>query len=198
MVALRHFGVSLPERYDRPRIDVDRRVLECGDLDAHKVLSAQRVRAGEDLDSDHVPSNAALRKRTQYLVFGAPLTAAQEKKMRKAAAYRRVEQAVKDSGLAIAVPSSAHRSLSRTYGGRNSVSRQLADARDLHAAAQRDLDAVRAGIGRYDAGCVARYAAAANRIALLNNDEYDRALLRVVSELSVAEREQIRSVYESL
>jgi len=181
-----------------PRLDGDPHELECGDLASHAKLSPQRQGDGARLDSDHVPSNAALRKRAQVLLFGAPLTGTQERTMRRSAAYRRFEDAIRDAGLAIAIPSEAHRDLSKTYGGRNHLSQQFADSRDLQAAARRDVAAIQAGLAGYDRACVPAYSRAADRVTRVTNDDYDRLIQRALGSLSASERREMTNAHDAL
>lgn len=76
-------------------------------------------------DRDHIPSSKALEKRARALNNDQALDAAQKSR-------------VKRSGLAIVVPKSIHK-LGRTYGGKNTAAQSDLDARDLAAAARKDI-----------------------------------------------------------
>lgn len=181
-----------------PRDDDDPLELECGDLATYGELSAQQPASGTSLDRDHVPSNGALRKRAEMLVFGEPLTSSEERTMRQSAAFRKFERLVQNAGLTIAIPPEAHRALSQTYGGRNTNQRQTDDARDLAAAARRNMDAIRAGLGNYSADCVAAYEAAAGRVAAMTNDDYDRLISDSLSGLTSEELEELQDAFDAL
>jgi hypothetical protein len=87
-----------------------------------------RSAPGDGLDLDHIPSNASNIARAEA-ELGRPLTAEER-------------EAVRLKGTAVAVPEGSHRSVSPTYGGRNSPEQIQADALNPHGAAVRDTKAM--------------------------------------------------------
>jgi mutator family transposase len=95
-----------------------------------------RSLVGDMLDLDHQPSNASNIARAEA-ELGRPLTAAER-------------AAVRDQGTAVTVPQDWHRSLSPTYGGRNTAAQIQADALNPQAAALRDSQAMINGASAAD------------------------------------------------
>jgi len=83
---------------------------------------------GDGLTIDHIPSNASNIARAEA-ALGRPLTNAEK-------------AAVRDQGMAVAVPDNLHKSASPTYGGRNTPAQIKADAANPQAAAARDSQAM--------------------------------------------------------
>ena len=136
--------------------------MKCGDFDTYGNL--QKKNGQNKFDRDHVPSCGAMLKRAEELNLG-PLDAAQKSKVKKAA-------------LAIAMPKSAHKSLSETYGGNNTTTRIAKDAKDLPAAAKSNIGKIRKGLNQHaDAACQAKYKAASDKILKMTKKDYDNLIL---------------------
>lgn len=97
------------------------------DVDSYQGLN-RRARPGDQLQHDHIPSAAALKKAEEKRL-GRKLTKAEA---------RRIEQ----EGTTVAVRDADH-AKSRTYKGRNTPGQIAEDARDLRAAQERDLARMR-------------------------------------------------------
>jgi filamentous hemagglutinin len=101
-------------------------------VSAHQVgtygeLSGMSLK-GDNLDIDHIPSNASNIARAEA-ELGRPLTVAEN-------------VLVRNGGTAVVVPSDLHQSASPTYGGRNTAAQIQADAANPQAAAIRDTQAM--------------------------------------------------------
>ena len=97
------------------------------DVDSYKVLKARSV-VGDNLDLDHIPSFAALKKEKENKL-GRKLSPIEEKTLR-------------DEATAIAVPKDTHVN-SRTYGGKNTKSQIVNDASNLCYAQECDINHMR-------------------------------------------------------
>ncbi|WP_418648819.1 hypothetical protein ACNQFN_11140 [Thauera butanivorans] len=138
--------------------------LKCGQHGSYGDLKKQ---SGDGkFDRDHIPSKAALLERAKQLNDGEKLTPAQTK-------------AITDWGDAISIPREAHQKYSPTFGGRNNPA---ADAKDLAAAAKRDVEKMLDHIGEYDAdgGCKKAYKQASKKITNMTNADYARELEKLL------------------
>jgi len=167
-------------------------VLDCGEVGAYGELPSSSTQ-----QRDHVPSGGALRKRTEMLLFDAPLTSQQEQALKAASpAFRRLLNRVESEGLTIAIPNDIHRTNSETYGGRNTYTRQVRDANDLAAAARSNISAIQAALAGTD--CAEAYNAAAEQILGMTQADYDRRLQNAIDSLTPEEREQIAAAYDDI
>lgn len=87
-------------------------------------------------EADHMPSAAAVRK---YLETNAPEMLSDD-----------IDKAVLDVA-AIVVPKEIHQKLSQTYGGRNQPAQISLDSRNLRAALDRNLDAIKPELKKHGA-----------------------------------------------
>jgi hypothetical protein len=166
--------------------------LQCGEAATYGNLPSSST-----MQRDHVPSGAALKKRTEMLLWGGPLTSQQEQALAdESAAFRKLLRAVENTGLTLAIPNDVHRQYSRTYGGRNQYPQQVGDANDLAAAARADIAAVQAGLSAASPGCLAAYNASAAPILNMTQADYDQRLNAAIQSLSPEERAQIEDAYE--
>lgn len=167
-------------------------VLDCGEAGAYNELPSSSTQ-----QRDHVPSAGALRKRTEMLLLGVPLTSAEERALRRASpAFRRLLNRVENEGLTIAIPNDVHRNNSETYGGRNTYNRQVRDANDLAAAARSNIAAVQAALAGTD--CAGAYAASAQEILNMTQADYDRRLNDAINDLTPEERAEIRRLFDAM
>ncbi len=167
-------------------------VLDCGEVGAYGELPSSSTQ-----QRDHVPSGGALRKRTEMLLLGVPLTGAEERELRSASpAFRRLLNRVESEGLTIAIPNDVHRRNSETYGGRNTFDRQVRDANDLAAAARSNIAAVQSALSGTD--CAGAYAAAAEEVLGMTQADYDRRLQNAIDSLTPEERAEIRREFDAL
>ena len=97
------------------------------DVDSYKVLKARSV-VGDNLDLDHIPSFAALKKEKENKL-GRKLSPIEEKTLR-------------DEATAIVVPKDTHVN-SRTYRGKNTKSQIVNDASNLCYAQECDINHMR-------------------------------------------------------
>lgn len=97
------------------------------DVGSYKELKAREV-VGDNLEHDHIPSFAALRKAKEN-ELGRPLTDAEAKNL-----YQ--------NATAVEVPKDVHKA-GPTYGGKNTAAQVEQDALDLCGAVCRDTDALR-------------------------------------------------------
>jgi hypothetical protein len=168
--------------------------LQCGEGGAYSDLPRSSTH-----QRDHVPSGAALKKRMETLIFGGPLTSAQEQAMEDdSAAFRKLIRAVENSGLTLAIPNDVHRQHSRTYGGRNQYPQQVADSNDLAAAARADIARVQAGLAALSPDCLAEYNASAAQILNMTQADYDARLNAAFQTLSPAERAEVADAYRRI
>lgn len=133
--------------------------LKCGQSGTYKEL--KKSTGDNKYDRDHIPSKAALKKHAEKLK-GKKLSDAEK-------------TAIDDAGWTIAIPKQAHKEVSPTYGKRNE-SLIKGDADDLAKAAQRDIEAMRDKIDKYDKGCAKKYKAETEKILKKTNADYDRML----------------------
>jgi hypothetical protein len=166
--------------------------LDCGEVGAYGELPSSSTQ-----QRDHVPSGGALRKRTEMLLLGVPLTGAEERALRSASpAFRRLLNRVESEGITIAIPNDVHRRNSETYGGRNTFDRQVRDANDLAAAARSNIAAVQSALSGSD--CAGAYAAAAEEVLGMTQADYDRRLQNAIDALTPEERAEIRREFDAL
>jgi hypothetical protein len=125
--------------------------LKCGEYGQYGALK-KKTGAGK-LDRDHIPSKAALKERAVELAKSRYLDV-KDSQLR----------AIENLADAIAIPKAAHRGNSPTFGSRNTDSRIRGDAGNLGKAANRDLDAMIANIGKYNKRCAKAYRKAAEQL----------------------------------
>jgi Flp pilus assembly pilin Flp len=167
-------------------------VLDCGEAGAYGDLPSSSTQ-----QRDHVPSAGALRKRTETLLFGAPLTSQQEQALKDASpAFRALLRRVENEGLTIAIPNDVHRQNSETYGGRNTYNRQVRDSNDLAAAARSNIAAIQAALAGTD--CASAYAAAAQDILNMTQADYDARLNNAINGLTPEQRAEIAAAYDDI
>jgi len=140
--------------------------LECGE---HGTYGEQKERTGNgEYHRDHIPSKAALKERATQLNGGIKLSPDQA-------------AAIDNQAMSVVIPAAAHREVSPTYGGRNSVSAIQDDADDLAGAAKRDTKEMSSEIDNYaDPECAKAYKAAARKINKMTNDDYDDFLQNIL------------------
>jgi hypothetical protein len=140
--------------------------LECGELGPY---GDQKQRTGNgEYHRDHIPSKAALKERARQLNDGIALSPAQA-------------SAIEDQALSVVIPAAAHREVSPTYGGRNTVDAIAEDAEDLQEAAKRDTKEMLAEIDNYaDPECGKAYQSAARKINRRTNADYDKFLQNIL------------------
>ncbi|MDG2959188.1 VENN motif pre-toxin domain-containing protein [Bisgaard Taxon 10/6] len=100
------------------------------DVDSYKNLRTRSV-VGDNIDLDHIPSFAALKK-SKESELGRKLSPIEEKSLR-------------DEATAVAVPKDVHMQ-SRTYAGRNSKDQIVHDANNLCRAQECDLNKMRTSL----------------------------------------------------
>jgi hypothetical protein len=167
-------------------------VLDCGEVGAYGDLPSSSTQ-----QRDHVPSGGALKKRTEMLLLGVPLTGAEERALRSASpAFRRLLNRVENEGITIAIPNDVHRRNSETYGGRNTFDRQVRDANDLAAAARSNIAAVQAALA--GTPCAGAYSTAAQQVLNMTQADYDRRLQSAIDDLTPEERAEIRRAFDEL
>jgi hypothetical protein len=140
--------------------------LECGEFGTY---GEQLKRTGDGkYHRDHIPSKAALKERARQLNRGRKLSPAQA-------------TAIDNAALSVAIPASAHREVSPTYGGRNSDTQIRSDADDLAGAAKRDTKEMKKEIKNHaDKECAEYYNGAADEINKMTNDDYDKFLKNIL------------------
>jgi hypothetical protein len=165
--------------------------VECGDSGPYST-----VPSSSDLERDHVPSGGALRKRTETLLLGAPLTSQQERALSEASpAFRRLLARVNREGLTVAIPNDIH-AQTETFRGRNTHARQVADAADLAAAARSNIAVVQAALVGHE--CAAAYAAAVQDILNMTQADYDARLNNAINGLTPEERAEIEEAWDEI
>jgi hypothetical protein len=173
--------------------------LKCGEGGAYGSLPSSSTH-----QRDHVPSGGALKKRAQMLLFkGTSLTGSEQTALQKASpAFRRLMNAVENQGLTIAIPNKVHTDSSLTFGGRNQLPVQRADAQDLQGAAQRDIAALQAALAnsprQSDRDCLAAYTASAQQILNMTQADYDARLNALINALTPEERKEIEDALEDI
>jgi hypothetical protein len=134
--------------------------MECGESGTYGDL---KKKTGKGLfDRDHVPSKGALKEfARKELNLGQELCKDQKR-------------AIDAVGEAIAIPKWLHQKFSRTYGGLNSESTIGTDAADLQAAAKRDVENVKKGLGDQNMSpeCKKKYEAWADKVGETTNEQY--------------------------
>jgi hypothetical protein len=113
-------------------------------------------------------------------------------------AFKKLMEAVEDTGLTIAIPTEVHEQHSRTFGGRNRWPKQVADSQDLAAAARADVASVQAGLAAMAPECLAAYNASAEQILNQTQADYDARLTAARESLSPEEREEMQDAYERI
>jgi pyocin large subunit-like protein/uncharacterized Zn-binding protein involved in type VI secretion len=113
----------------------------------------RRSRQGK-YEADHMPSAAAVREHLR--------------RIDPYASTRQLEDMAKDVA-AIVVPKEVHQKLSETYGGRNTPAQIDLDSRDLRAAVDRNLDAIKPALKEHGASD-AQIEAARAKMHKLNSD----------------------------
>ncbi|PSS57376.1 S-type pyocin domain-containing protein [Pseudomonas sp. BBP2017] len=94
----------------------------------------RRRSINDRMDVDHIVSRKALEARLKVMYAG--ITPAQLK-------------VILESAPSIVIPEEVHRKYSETYGGRNTISKQLSDASDLRAAVDNNMNALKPGLLDY-------------------------------------------------
>ncbi len=134
--------------------------LGCGEAGSYGDL--QKKTGKGKYDRDHIPSKAALLKRAEMT---RSLTSAE-----KSAIIRAAES--------IAIPKSAHQSVSPTYGGRNSPELVKWDAEHPVEAAHDDTEKMMKDLDKHgaDEECKKAYRKAAQKIRNMSADDYDKLI----------------------
>ena len=83
----------------------------------------------DGLDIDHIPSLAAIRRAVEKQ-YGFELT-------------KEMENELKKTGAAVAIPREVHQKCSETYGGRNQREKQELDASNIEVAVNNNFDAIK-------------------------------------------------------
>jgi hypothetical protein len=105
---------------------------DIGETGEYKDLERRSIR--DDMDVDHIPSQAALKAWYSREYPRLPV-------YEVSAIIRRAP--------AVVIPTQVHRKYSETYGGRNTVDRQKRDAEDLSVAIRNNVNALRPGLLEY-------------------------------------------------
>jgi hypothetical protein len=144
-----------------------RKKLKCGEYGRYGPL--KKKTGGGKFDRDHIPSKAALKKRAEELV-GRELSPSEAKRIDAASE-------------AIAIPREAHINVSPTHG--QSAAQATQDAKNLAGSARHAIEAMLEKIDEYDpsGGCKKNYKRAAGRILRMSNDDYDKFLINVITNL---------------
>jgi hypothetical protein len=136
--------------------------VKTSEVGTYKQLT-KRGRVNDKLTPDHIPSRAALVKK--YLdnlrKRGVSLKSAGARARVRAEARR-----IRDEGISVVTKHSVHKGASRTYGGRNVKAQIALDAKDLGAAARKDIDAILNALhkrGELDLTAVGAYMKAYNQ-----------------------------------
>jgi hypothetical protein len=149
--------VPAPASTQQTNVQVQARRGKCGDSGPYDKLDT----AGDgSLARDHIPAKQSLLERAEQLNGGQALNPAQK-------------AAIINNGFAINTPTTAHRAVSETYGGRVDPE---GDAADLQKAANSNADRMEQDIDKYDPGCKDAYKKAADRIRGVTNAQYDEWL----------------------
>ncbi|HUB15129.1 MAG TPA: hypothetical protein VMB34_24485 [Acetobacteraceae bacterium] len=147
--------------------------LQCGEVGTYADLKKKKGKPKGSMSRDHIPSKAALKEYARNILkkVGKKLSPAQAR-------------AIEDLGLCVVVPSSAHRGVSPTYGGRNTVEKiqeQGKDGNSLKQACKDDTDKMLANSDKLgDAKCKKAYMAAADKLNSRTAADYDAAIRRIV------------------
>ncbi len=139
--------------------------MKCGEIDTYGRLCSNGKAARPRFERDHIPAKAQLFARARK----HPLF-----KSAKPAQKDCIIRACESRGLAIAIPTSAHRGFSPTCGSRNTPSRIASDAsskQSMQKAANRDTLAMQKHLDKKakngsaaDKACAKAYRAAARKI----------------------------------
>ncbi|NIF30125.1 S-type pyocin domain-containing protein [Pantoea sp. Tr-811] len=103
-------------------------------LEVGEYRDLARRSINDRMDVDHIVSRKAYER---FLVKNNRMLEAHEIKF------------LLETAPSVVIPAAVHRKYSETYGGRNSVERQLKDASDLRAAVDSNIDALRPGLLEY-------------------------------------------------
>lgn len=140
--------------------------LKCGE---HGTYGDLKKKTGDGkFDRDHIPSKAALKERAAELL--GPLN-------------KKQLDAIEKAGNAIAIPRQAHIDVSPTYG--QTIAEARKDAKDLAGSSKRDVDAMLKKIDEYDAdgNCRKAYRKAAEKMLQMNNADYDKMLIDIITKV---------------
>ncbi|MGJ7547346.1 S-type pyocin domain-containing protein [Pseudomonas alloputida] len=103
-------------------------------LEVGEYKDLRRRSINDRMDVDHIVSRKAYER---FLIQNKPGLRSHELK------------ALLEAAPSIVIPAEVHRKFSQTYGGRNTVARQLKDASDLRAAVDSNMDALKPGLLEY-------------------------------------------------
>lgn len=137
--------------------------LECGEVGTYAELKKKGAKP-VGMERDHIPSLAALFQRAKRL---------EGERLVNDELETCVYKKLKAGGMAVAIPKSAHRKHSPTYGGRNK-NRQHSDSADkqsMKKAVERDTDDMQSNL---HPECKAAYANAAKKLKEHDNDSFIR------------------------
>lgn len=137
---------------------------DCGKLAKYNKAPANRK--ANQLEADHVPSGAALKK-------------AAENELRQMGVWDKLGPSGQESVLnsvynnasTITVPTDVH-SEGRTYKSKNTKAQIAADATDLNGAARKDTAAIQNSMNSKDHGCGQEYAKAAADLLKTDFNKY--------------------------
>lgn len=150
----------------------DKDELECGESGEYGELKKKSGKG--KYHRDHIPSKAALKKRAET-IKGKSLSPEQA-------------TAIENAAFAICIPAESHRSISPTYGGRNRALDEGSalmdrDAKDLSAAAKRDIDEMQPHLDAEDAECAEEYRKETEKVLEKSNADYDRFLIDIMRKV---------------
>ena len=133
------------------------RFKDCGKFGKHKDI--KKLSKKGELNSDHLPSGAALKKAYEQKLEEAGLL----KDLRKSGKLDKVFGRIYNEAPTISTPEDVHKE-GRTYGGKNKKAQSDADSKDLNGAAKKDTDAARESMKKKDPGCLDAYDKAAAKL----------------------------------
>jgi hypothetical protein len=133
------------------------RFKDCGKFGKHK--DNKKLSKKGELNSDHVPSGAALKKAYIEQLEQAGVL----KDLQRSGKLDSVLERMYNEAPTISTPEDVHKE-GRTYGGKNTKKQSDADSKDLNGAAKKDTEAAKKSMEKKDPGCVDEYNKAAEKL----------------------------------
>ncbi len=111
------------------------------------------------MNSDHIPSGAALKKEYEQKLKDAGVY----DELRDSRKLNSVLNRMYDNAPTISTPEDVHKE-GRTHSGKNTKTQSDADSKDLKGAVKKDTDAIKKSMEQKDPGCLDEYNKAAEQM----------------------------------
>ncbi len=141
------------------------RFKDCGKLGKHK--DNKKLSKKGELNSDHIPSGAAMKKAYIEKLEKAGVL----KELRRSGNLDKVLDRMYENAPTISTPEDVHKD-GQTNAGKNKSSRSDRDSRDLKTAVNENTEAIKISMSQKDPGCFDEYSKSAEKLKQFDFDKF--------------------------